>query len=422
MRPIIALADCNNFYVSCERVFDPSLEGKPVIVLSNNDGCVVARSNEVKALGVPLGKPIFECKDLVEKHNILLFSSNYTLYADLSQRVMSILDEYTPEMERYSIDEAFLSLSGMSIDRTEYSREIRETVKRSTGIPVTIGIGPSKTLAKVANKIAKRTSGLAGVFDITDHPRIEEYLAQIEVGDIWGVGYRYAEMLESNGIKTALDLTRADNAWVQKRMTIKGLRTVKELRGEPCIPFELAPPPKKAIMSSKGFGIETERKEDLKEALADYAAQAAFKLRRQKSLCSVIQVFIQTSMFKAQGRYSGGISVRLPVPTSDTGVLTQAAYQGLERVYRPGYAYRKAGVMLTEIIPEEACQPDLFGTTLSSEKKLNLLKAMDAVNARFGRKTAQMAAAGTTKLWGMRRTKLTPRYTTAWEDLPVAKA
>ena len=239
---------------------------------------------------------------------------------------------------------------------------------------------------------------------------------------IWGVGYRYAEMLQSNGIKTALDLTRADDAWVQKRMTIKGLRTVKELRGEPCIPFELAPPPKKAIMSSRGFGIETGKKDDLKEALADYTDRAAFKLRRQKSLCSVIQVFIQTSMFKTSGRYSGGISVRLPVPSSDTGVLTQAAYQGLERVFKPGYAYRKAGVMLTGIIPESAYQPDLFGTSLSSEKKLNLLKAMDILNARFGRKAAQMAAAGTTKLWGMRRSKLTPRYTTAWEDLPVAKA
>jgi len=422
VRPIIALADCNNFYVSCERVFDPRLEGKPVIVLSNNDGIVVARSNEVKALGVPLGKPIFECQDLVEKHNILLFSSNYTLYADMSQRVMNILEEYTPEMERYSIDEAFLSFKGMTFDLTDYARGIRDTVKRSTGIPVTIGIGPSKTLAKVANKIAKRTSSLRGVFDITDHPRIKDYLAQIEVGDIWGVGFRYSEMLQENGIKTALDFTRADDIWVQKRMTIRGLMTLKELRGEPCIPFEPAPPPKKGIMSSKGFGIETDRKDDLKEALADYTAQAAFKLRRQKSHCSVIHVFIQTSMFKAEGKYSGGISVRLPVPTSDTGVLTQAAHQGLERVYRPGYLYRKAGVMLTEIIPEQACQPDLFGTALSTERKLNLLRAMDALNTRFGRKTAQMVAAGTLKLWGMRRSKLTPRYTTAWEDLPVAKA
>lgn len=422
MRQIVALADCNNFYVSCERVFDPSLENKPVIVLSNNDGCVVARSNEVKALGVPLGKPIFECQDLVKKHLIQLFSSNYTLYADMSQRVMSTLEEFTPEMERYSIDEAFLSFTGMKFDLTEYSRGIRDTVKRSTGIPVTIGIGPTKTLAKVANKIAKRTSELRGVFDITDHPRIEDYLAQIEVGDIWGVGFRYAEMLQENGIKTALDLTKANDAWVLKRMTIKGLRTVKELRGEPCMPLELAPPPKKAIMSSKGFGIETERKDDLKEALADYTALAASKLRRQQSLCSVIQVFIQTSMFKAQGRYSGGISVRLPVPTSDTGVLTQAAHQGLERIYRPGYAYRKAGVMLIEIIPESAFQPDLFGTTLTSEKRLNALKAMDAVNARFGRNTVQTAAAGTLKPWRMRRARLSPSYTTDWDELPVATA
>jgi DNA polymerase V len=288
MQRVYSLIDCNNFYVSCERVFNPKLEGKPVIVLSNNDGCVIARSNESKALGIGMGVPVFKCKDLIKKHKIQVYSSNYTLYADMSQRVMDTLAQFTSDVEVYSIDEAFLSLSEfMSLNLTEYARDIRSTVKRWTGIPVSIGIGSTKTLAKVANKLSKRNPQYGGVFDITSHTQMNELLEQIRVEDIWGIGRQYTKLLNQNGIYTALQLKNASDTWIRKHMSVSGLRTVWELRGISCIPLEEAPPSKKAIISSRSFGRPVESLEELKEAIASYISRASEKLRAQQSVTSV---------------------------------------------------------------------------------------------------------------------------------------
>ncbi|MCU0847477.1 MAG: Y-family DNA polymerase [Spirochaetes bacterium] len=421
MDDTVALVDCNSFYASCERVFAPDLEGRPVVVLSNNDGCVVSRSDEAKALGIEIGVPIFKCGRLLLNSGGRIFSSNYSLYGDMSQRVMETLSAFTPSMEVYSIDEAFLFLSGFSRTAlTDYGRKIRKTVRQWTGIPVSVGIGPTKTLAKIANRIAKKDPRLGGSFNVRGHPRIDAILESVDVGDVWGVGPRYARLLRKNGIFTARALRDAPDRWVRKNMTITGLRTATELRGTPCIPIEEAPPPKKGVVSSRSFGSPVESLDAVLEALSNYAATAARKLRAQCSAASVIGVFLATDRFRPGPQYANFITAKLPVPTSFTPDLVRHARALLRVIYRPGYSYRKTGVLLDGIIPEGNAQLNLFESA-PDERQAELMRTVDRINDRLGGDTVHLGAEGIRRAWGMKRLKLSPCYTTRWNELPVVR-
>ncbi|MGC9324223.1 MAG: Y-family DNA polymerase [Desulfomonilia bacterium] len=420
MKKIFALVDCNNFYVSCERVFNPSLEGKPVVVLSNNDGCIIARSNEAKTIGIRMGHPLFQCEDLVKRHCIHVFSSNYSLYGDMSSRVMSTLSLFTPEMEVYSIDEAFLSLEGLSPEPEEYARIISRTVKKWVGIPVSIGIGPSKTLAKAAARAAKKGPARDGVFDIS--PCREKTLSGIDVEDVWGVGRRYARFLRRHGIVSALDLARAPDSWVKKHLTIEGLRTVMELRGTPCISLENSPAPKKAIMCSRSFGRKVYSLEELQEAAAAYTSRAAEKLRWQGSAASFIQTLLIEFPFNNGFPKCSVSSLHIPVATAYTPELVRYAKTLLERIYKPGPAYRKVGVLLGGIVPRGQVQANLFHESREGPRELSLMKTLDSINRRWGRGAILYASSGFSRPWWMRQTRRSARFTTSWADIPLVKA
>lgn len=419
MKRIFALVDCNNFYASCERVFNPSLKTRPVIVLSNNDGCVVALSAEAKKIGIPFASPYFKIRPLIEKHKIAVFSSNYTLYADMSHRVMTILASFSPEVEVYSVDEAFLSLTGMKCNLYEYGREIRETVMKWTGLPVSVGIAHTKTLAKAAAHLAKKDPSCGGVLDMTMDDR-SEYLKKINVGSIWGVGPKYAEKLNSRGIYTAADFITADDRWVRSHMTIVGLRTLMEMRGHSCMALDDAPSPKKAIVSSRSFGESVESLESLRQSVSSYAARAAEKLRGEKGLAGVVTVFIMTNRFKDDPQYGASLSCELPEASSNTPVITRYALALLNRLYREGYRYKKAGVMLSGIVSSRDLQMNLF---LGDRERgdSSLMETVDKVNRSRGSGTLFYASAGTDRPWSMRREFLSPAYTTRWEDFVVIK-
>lgn len=414
------LVDCNNFYVSCERVFEPALEGKPVIVLSNNDGCVVARSNEVKKLGIKRGAPFFQCEGLVKKHQIKVFSSNYTLYADMSQRVMSVLEQFTPQLEIYSIDEAFLSITGLEGEALfRYGQKIRETVKQWTGIPVTVGIGTSKTLAKVAAKIAKRTSG---VCSLVDNPMLDQFLTDFDVADVWGIGSQYTAFLRRHGIYNAKQLQAAPEKWIKKHLTIMGLRTVRELRGIPCFPLEEVPPAKKGIISSRSFGQPVTELEELREAIASYTARAGEKLRAQGSIGGYLTVFITTNPYQEHhSQYANAASLCLPMATANTAELICYALRALESIYKPGYIYKKAGIVISEIIPEKNAQLSLFTPAEPWQQNKQVTKTMDRINARWGKDTIRYGAQGLEQTWKLRRDHLSRRYTTRWDELPEVR-
>jgi DNA polymerase V len=417
------LVDCNNFYVSCERVFNPALAGRPVVVLSNNDGNLVALSNEAKELGLPFGAPYFKVKDILLKHGAAVFSSNYTLYGDMSRRVMESLASIAPEMEIYSIDEAFVRLRSRNADPFEFGAALRERVVRWTGIPVTVGIAATKTLAKLASRLGKKDPSCGGVSVLADDGRVKEALAACDAGDIWGVGRAYAEKLRKNGIRDALALREADDAWVRRNMTIVGLRTVYELRGVSCISLDELPPPKKAIVSSRSFGRPVEAVSELREAVAFYAARAAVKLRRQGSVAGSITLFISTNRFRENDpQYSKAVTWRLPEATSYTPRLIECAFKMLDSIYRPGFRYKKAGIMLYEIIPAADAQINLFCSFHDSEKTSRLMDTVDRLNSSMGRETLYFAAQGVSREWGMRRGMLSRCYTTKWKDIPEVHA
>lgn len=423
MRTLFALVDCNNFYVSCERVFNPALAGRPVVVLSNNDGNVVARSNEAKALGIPFAAPAHECAPLVKRHGVAVFSSNYALYGDMSQRVMSTIAGFAPEVEIYSIDEAFLSLGSLAgVDPCAYAGKIRETVRRWTGIPVSIGIAPTKTLAKLANRLAKRDPSQRGVLTLELGGELDAILGGVAVEDVWGVGPRHTAMLARHGIRTARALRDADDAFVRKRMTVTGLRTVHELRGRSCIPLDEAAPPKKGIVSSRSFGRPVVELAEISEALSSYTARAAEKLRRQRSAAALLCVFLSTNPFRDDPQYYNVATRRLTVPTANTAELIRHARADLARIYRPGFRYKKTGVFLSEIVPADSRQLDLFADAGVPEERERLMAALDAINARMGRGTVYHAAEGVQRPWRMRQARLSRRFTTSWDELPVAIA
>jgi DNA polymerase V len=424
---MFALVDVNNFYVSCERVFQPQLEQVPMVVLSNNDGCAVARSPEVKALGVKMGTPWFKMKALAKEHGILALSSNYTLYGDMSNRATAVLRDFSPDIEVYSVDESFLrveSVAHLYGGVTAMGQQIRQRVKQWTGLPVCVGCGPTKTLAKIANHLAKKNPEFEGVCDLHAIPRPErlQWMSQLEVGEVWGVGKRIAKRLNAMGVETVLDLRNISIKEIRAQFGVVMERTCNELRGISCLELEDVAPAKQQIMSSRSFGSPVTTLAELREAVASYVSRAAEKLRAQGSVAAAIQVYIQTNRFKESDlQYSEGLLVPLPDPTDDTRLLTSAATLGLGLIFKPGYQYKKAGIMLTLISDKAKRQQTLFDDPLQRAQSAKLMAAMDAINAEFGRDTVRAGATGTEKRWAMRSENRSPRFTTRWDELPIAK-
>lgn len=414
---MFALVDCNNFYASCERVFNPALNSKPVVVLSNNDGCVIARSSEAKALGIKMGVPAFQIAEFLQKNGVAVHSSNYALYGDLSHRVMCTLGQFTPELEIYSIDEAFLNLGGLSVDWVEYAQRIRKTVLKNIGIPVSVGIGPTKTLAKTANHYAKKIPENQGIYVLDSAAKINDALKLFDVDEIWGIGRQYSKLLKSLNIKTAWDFTQLADSWVKKRMTVVGLRVKKELEGISCLELELIPSAKKVICTSRSFGEAQTELEPLREAVATYAARCAAKLRKQRSCAGMLMVFIHTNGFKAnEPQYERNFVCKLPVATNSTIELIRYALFALEAIYKKGYRYKKAGVLVMDIVEENQIQGSLFDR-VDRDKHTAIMKAIDDINSRFGRDALKIAVQGSGKKWKLRQEKLSPRYTTNWKDI-----
>jgi DNA polymerase V len=416
-KPIFALVDCNSFYCSCERVFQPSLNKKPVIVLSNNDGCAVARTDEAKALGIEMGAPYFKIKDLCKKNQVAVFSSNYTLYGDMSRRVMTLLSEFTPEMEVYSIDEAFLSLTGINKNLTDYGLEIRQQIKQQTGIPVSVGIAPTKVLAKMANKLCKKGALKSkGVLSLESPQQIENFLNIFPVEDLWGVGRKSAEKLHALNIKTARHLRDANENLIQKILTIQGRRIVRELKGESCLDLELIEKEKKQIVSSRSFGRPIYKIEDLQEAIANHVSAACEKLRRQNSYAKALIVFVQTNPFKNTPQYYNSGVMNLMSGTSVTNKLIKHAFQILQSIYKDGYEYKKCGILLADLLPKSHSQTDLFGNYDNLDEELQM-EVLDKINLHHGTGTLKFAACGVNQFWRMLSEMKSPCYTTRWSEL-----
>lgn len=429
-----ALVDGNNFYVSCERVFQPRLQGRPVIVLSNNDGCAIARSNEAKALGVRMGHPWFQCQHL-EKQGLVALSANFALYGDLSDRMMSLIGGYAPRQEVYSIDESFLDFTGVACNRTEIGRAMREQMRTWVGLPICVGFGATKTLAKLANHVAKTAESKPGAYpgtlaQVCDFGRLSEaerdtLLGATAIGQVWGVGRRLGAKLSVAGLHTALDLKRCDPAVMRRRFSVILEKTVWELRGIPCIAPDDQPQPKQQIMVSRSFGQAVVRIDGLHEAVSTFAARAAEKLRLEDSAAGAVVVFIRTSPFNSEDtQYSSSVTVPMTQTTSDTGCIVQAACKGLRKIFRPGFRYAKAGVMLVDLERTGQLQGKL-DLEPGIVNRSRLMAVIDEVNQRFGREALTLASAGTVgspRQWRTKQERLTPNYTTSWQDIPVAKA
>lgn len=421
---MLALVDCNNFYASCERVFDPSLRTRPIVVLSNNDGCIVARSQEAKALGLKMGDPYFKVKELLDKNKVAVFSSNYALYGDMSQRVMKTLQQFSPEVEIYSIDEAFLNLEGLR-DLQALATRIRETVKQWTGLPVSVGIAPTKTLAKLANDTAKKKAGYNGVCTLDTPQAWEPLLKEFSVGDVWGIGGQYTKLLNKHGVTTALEFSRLPETWLRKHMSVVGARTASELRGQPCLELELHTDPKKGITVSRSFGKRITEYEELSQALSSYVSRAAEKLRRENLIAKHMLVFMHTSPFakdKAKDPYyAPHLSFAMPLHTNYTPELLHYALWALKEMYKPGYRYMKCGVMLTDLLPAGKETLDLFDRR-DTVKQSKLMAALDQVNKTMGKRTLFYASAGIQQKWQMSAARKSPSYTTNWKSLIRVRA
>ena len=425
MQPLLALVDCNNFYVSCERVFRPDLIGKPVAVLSNNDGCIVARSKEVKDLGIKMGVPVFQVQQLINQHQIKLFSSNYTLYADMSSRVMSTLESFAPTMEVYSIDEAFLDLTGVCHrNPTAYGQHIRKAVVRATGIPVCVGLAPTKTLAKLANFAAKKWKHTEGVFDLSDPIRREKLMKLVPVGEVWGIGSKTSAKLNKLGIITVWDLACQSSQRIHQQFNVVVARTVMELNGTACMELEDITPNKQQIVCSRSFSRRLTNYDELSQALSEFCSRAAEKLRRQHSVTGCVSVFIRTSPFNPQEpHYERSATLKLTAATQDTRTLITAANRLLAEIFRKGYDYQKCGVQLSHIQPAITLgQTELFDfidDSLPTENR-PLMATLDQINRRFPKKLS-IAATGTDKSWKPKTERISQRYTTDWNELVRVK-
>lgn len=420
---MLALVDCNNFYASCEKLFDPTLRDRPVVVLSNNDGCAVARSAEAKALGVKMGEPWFKLQDLARQYGIVAKSSNYELYADMSNRVVQVLRMFTPTMEVYSIDESFLDLTGFDhLDLQNYGQQIRARVLQWTGLPVCVGIAPSKTLAKLANHIAKKRPSFNGVCNLgaMAPAEVEQLLSEIDVGEVWGIGRRLSAHLKAMNIKTVAQLRSADVGTIRARFGVVTERTVRELRGISCIELEESPADKQQIICSRSFGRPITTLDELQEALAMHVARAGEKIRGQEGAASTLTIWIETNPFKPNApQYSRSVAIPLPTPSDDTRQLTRVALWALKNIYRSGFEYKKCGCMLGEITPKAHAQADLFST--GGDRSTKATAAIDRINEKFGRGSIKSAAEGTRKSGRMRREKISPGYTTDWAGLMVVR-
>lgn len=414
---MFGLVDCNNFYASCERVFNPSLNGKPIVVLSNNDGCVIARSNEAKALGIKMGVPAYQIKDLVKKHDIAVFSSNYVLYGDMSGRVMSMLADIAPKIEIYSIDEAFINIDGIQ-GLQSLGLKIVNQVTRGTGIPVSVGIAPTKTLAKLANKFAKKYPAYNRLCIINTEEKRIKALQLTDIVDVWGIGRRQAAKLEKRGVKTAYDFTQLPGSWVRKNMTVTGERTWKELRGISCIDMESAPPAKKQICTSRSFGKMVEDIDTMSEAIATHASTCAKKLRQQKSYAMSLMVFIHTNNFREDlPQYWKNTIVQFPIPTSDTLEIVEYALAGLKTIFMEGYQYKKAGVIITEITTN--AQLGLFDS-IYRDKRERLMQVVDKINGKH-QHHVKLAIQGSGRDWKLKQEQLSKRYTTDINEVIIIK-
>lgn len=417
---MFALVDCNNFYASCERVFQPSLKGKPIVVLSNNDGIIIARSDEAKKLGIPMGAVEFEWREFFTKHQVKVFSSNYPLYGDMSARVMGILTRFTPDLEIYSIDEAFMGLEGFDKSKLEaHARKTRSTILQWTGMPVSIGVGPTKTLAKIAARIAKKEPAKEGVYVLDSDEKITEVLKKIEVGDIWGVGHRWAERLKDFGINMAADLRKRDPRWIRSQFSVVLERTARELAGESCIELEDLPE-RKQIMVSRSFRERVTDYERMRGLLAGYVARAAEKLRGQGSLARCISVFLHTSPHSNDPYYGNSRTVKLSQYTADTSLLIKVTTRTLKQIFREGYRYMKAGVMLVDLIPANRQQLTLFSEQEYDARAQRKMKVMDLINAKFGPQTVRLATESRER-WYMHQDHLSHAYTTRWDELMIVR-
>lgn len=432
---MLALIDASNFYVSCERVFRPSLNGRPVISLSNNDGCAIARSNEAKALGIKMGQPWHEIRHLQEEAGLIALSANFALYGDMSNRMMSIAAGLGPTQEIYSIDESFIGLDGVRGDLTKRSWAIRSRILQWTGIPCGVGIGPTKTLAKLANHIAKAADRKPGSYpesmatvcnlEALTASDLEALFTATEAGEVWGIGRRIGQQLRDAGVNTVLDLARLSPSLVRSRWGVVLERTVRELQGQPCIGLEDAPPAKQQIACTRSFGHPITELPDLIEAISEFASRAAEKLRRQASVAGQILVFAHTSPFRPGPRFSRSIVVPLLQPTADSRLLVRSAISGIRQIYESGYRLSKAGVMLMDLTSETTKQGELDLEPDDARDRTRLMMAMDTLNNRYGRGTVHVGSATgqhATSDWAMRQERLTPQYTTKWSDMPTARA
>ena len=416
---MIALADCNNFYASCERVFRPELEGKPVLVLSNNDGCVIARSNEVKVLGIKMGEPAFKIKEIIRKNKVHVFSTNFMLYGDMSNRVMSILKQESSAIEIYSIDEAFMDMSEIG-GVEEKAILLRAQVKQWTGIPISIGLAHTKVLAKIANHIAKKYRK-NGVFVLEGTDLIERALKFFPVEDLWGIGRQSAKLLHKNNIKTAWQLTQCDDRWIKRNLNITGLKLVKELRGEICYPLGVVQSPKKNICTSRSFGKEVESIDELRESISTFASNCAKKLRDQNTVCKKISVFILTNPFKPEAKQDQGYQIlEFPTATNDSLEISKMALQGLQNIFKEDCIYKKAGVIVHDISPESQLQLNMFDKVDRAKRK-SLMQVYDTINDKMGRDTVRLTTQGFDRKWKMKQEQLSPCYTTRISELLEVK-
>ena len=427
-KKIIALVDCNSFYCSCERAFNPRLKNKPVVVLSNNDGCIVSLTPEAKALGIVMGSPIFKMKELVARHQVAVYSSNYTLYGDMSARVMHTLAELAPEMEVYSIDEAFLDLAGFASETlSEYGHKIRNTVYQHTGIPVSVGIAPTKVLAKLCNKLAKKRKdgsmlGSLSYFDYSPK-ELDELLRGFPVEDLWGVGRQSTIKLHARGIKNALELKQASEKMIRNELTVVGHRILRELNEESCIAFELLKEPKKQIISSRSFGELLTELDPILDAVSNHATRVCEKLREQESVCFNMSVFLHTNPFKVgTPQYYNSRNVEFPHGVNETNIMIRYARKAMEEIFRDGFQFKKCGITVNEIHPDTENQLDLFTPNIPDHERLkSALTTMDIINSRYGTDSVKMASCGLEKHWQMKAEMRSPRFTTHWAELLKVK-
>ena len=416
---VYGLVDCNNFFVSCERVFRPALEGRPTVVLSSNDGCIVARSDEAKALGVQMAQPAFQAKDLIEQHDIAVISGNLEFYTDMSHRVMQALAEMAPATEQYSIDECFLDLTGIPDDPADFCQRVRQTVRQWTGLPVSVGIAETKTLAKIANRLAKTSARAQGVLQFAGASWRDKGLEMTRVEDVWGIGRQFTRKLNRNGIMTARDLTRHPDGWIRKEMGVVGLKTAWELRGEDCIGFEDMPQPKQTTMVSRSFGTAVSDPDELAHAITVFATDAARSIRKAELVSSAVSVFIETNRFAHGPCYAPSRSEALSPATHNTKHIVRAALKALEGIYREGLAYKRAGVMLLDLVETDQAPQSLFDRPDPKDDKL--IEAFDAINERLGPGTIQFGRAAQAAGWQSSSAFRSPCYTTRWEDIPRVK-